>query len=43
MTGDVTRFKQQAGEHAASLVVSGTVVGLGSGSTAIFAARRVAP
>jgi ribose 5-phosphate isomerase A len=42
VTGDVARFKQQAGEHAASLVVSGMVVGLGSGSTAIFATRRIA-
>lgn len=36
------RFKQQAGEYAASLVESGMVVGLGTGSTAIFATRRVA-
>ncbi|PKR88809.1 ribose 5-phosphate isomerase A [Pleomorphomonas diazotrophica] len=36
------RFKQQAGEHAASLVQSGMVVGLGTGSTAIFATRKIA-
>lgn len=42
MTEDTTRFKQEAGEYAASLVESGMVVGLGTGSTAIFATRRVA-
>ncbi len=36
-----TRLKQQAGELAAGLVESGMVIGLGSGSTAIFATRRV--
>ena len=35
-------LKQQAGETAADLVESGMVVGLGSGSTAIFATRRIA-
>ncbi|WP_370677469.1 ribose-5-phosphate isomerase RpiA [Pleomorphomonas sp. PLEO] len=35
-------FKQQAGEHAAGLVQSGMVVGLGTGSTAIFATREIA-
>lgn len=35
-------FKQHAGEQAASLVQSGMVVGLGTGSTAIFAIRRIA-
>jgi len=35
-------FKQQAGEWAAALVQSGMVIGLGTGSTAIFAIRRVA-
>lgn len=35
-------FKQMAGEHAASLVQSGMVVGLGTGSTAIFATRKIA-
>ena len=42
MTDDANRFKQLAGEQAASLVASGMVVGLGSGSTAIFATRRIA-
>ena len=42
MTDAAARFKQQAGEQAASLVQSGMVVGLGTGSTAIFAIRRVA-
>jgi ribose 5-phosphate isomerase A len=34
-------LKQQAGEAAAALVESGMVVGLGTGSTAIFATRRI--
>jgi ribose 5-phosphate isomerase A len=42
MTEDAARLKQQAGEQAASLVESGMVIGLGTGSTAIFATRRVA-
>ncbi len=36
------RLKQDAGDLAAGLVESGMVVGLGTGSTAIFATRRVA-
>lgn len=36
------RLKQQAGEYSASLVQSGMVVGLGTGSTAIFATRKIA-
>ena len=35
-------LKQQAGEYAAAFVESGMIVGLGSGSTAIFATRRIA-
>lgn len=35
-------LKQQAGEFAAALVESGMVLGLGSGSTAIFATRHIA-
>ena len=42
MTDAAARFKRQAGEQAASLVQSGMVVGLGTGSTAIFAIRRIA-
>jgi ribose 5-phosphate isomerase A len=42
MTDAASGLKQQAGEHAASLVQSGMVVGLGTGSTAIFAIRRIA-
>ena len=42
MTDAAAGFKRQAGERAASLVQSGMVVGLGTGSTAIFAIRRVA-
>jgi ribose 5-phosphate isomerase A len=34
-------WKRQAGERAAALVTSGMVVGLGTGSTAIFATRRL--
>ena len=37
-----TRFKQQAAERAVDFVESGMVLGLGTGSTAIFATRRVA-
>lgn len=39
---DITRLKQQAAYQAASLVQSGMVVGLGHGSTAIWAVRRIA-
>jgi ribose 5-phosphate isomerase A len=35
-------YKQQAAEHAVSLVESGMAVGLGTGSTAEFATRRLA-
>jgi ribose 5-phosphate isomerase A len=42
MTDAPASYKQQAGEQAASLVRSGMVVGLGTGSTAIFAIRRIA-
>ncbi|MCY3833636.1 MAG: ribose-5-phosphate isomerase RpiA [Chloroflexi bacterium] len=39
---NVKALKQQAGEFAATFVESGMLVGLGSGSTAIFATRRIA-
>ena len=42
MTVDFSELKRQAGEYAATLVQSGMVCGLGSGSTAIFATRRIA-
>jgi ribose 5-phosphate isomerase len=43
MTDDAAaRLKQEAGEQAAALVDSGMVVGLGTGSTAIFA-RAASP
>jgi ribose 5-phosphate isomerase A len=42
MSDDAAGLKQQAGEHAAALVGSGMVVGLGTGTTAIFATRRIA-
>jgi ribose 5-phosphate isomerase A len=35
------RFKQEAGEYAVGFVESGMVVGLGTGSTAIHAVRRL--
>jgi ribose 5-phosphate isomerase A len=35
------RHKQEAAERAVELVTSGMVVGLGTGSTAIFAVRRI--
>ena len=42
MIADPSGLKWQAGEHAAALVQSGLVCGLGSGSTAIVATRRIA-
>ncbi len=39
---NTSTLKKQAGETAADFVESGMVVGLGSGSTAIFATRRIA-
>jgi len=39
---DLSQLKRQAGEYAATFVESGMVVGLGHGSTAIFAVRRIA-
>jgi ribose 5-phosphate isomerase A len=41
MDDAAARLKQAAGEQAAALVESGMVVGLGTGSTAIFATRRI--
>lgn len=41
-TEDTLLLKQQAGTHASRFVESGMVVGLGHGSTAIFAARSIA-
>ena len=38
----VSRQKQQAAEYAVGFVESGMVVGLGTGSTAVFAVRRLA-
>lgn len=42
MTGEAESYKQAAGEHAARFVESGMLVGLGTGSTAIFATRHIA-
>lgn len=39
---DVIELKRKAGVYAADFVESGAVVGLGHGSTAIFAIRRIA-
>ena len=39
---NINTLKKQTGEYAVNLVDSGMVVGLGSGSTAIFATRRIA-
>ena len=39
---NVQNLKQQAGEYAADLIEPGMVIGLGTGSTAIFATRRIA-
>ena len=39
---DTAHFKQQAGEYAVQFVTSGMIVGLGHGSTAIFAIRAIA-
>lgn len=42
MNLNVPRLKRQAGEHAVKFVESGMVIGLGHGTTAIFALRRIA-
>jgi ribose 5-phosphate isomerase A len=42
LNADIVQFKQQAGWYAVRFVESGMVVGLGHGSTAIFAVRRIA-
>jgi len=42
MTDQKAIYKQQAAEHAAQLVASGMAVGLGTGSTAIFATQYIA-
>jgi ribose 5-phosphate isomerase A len=39
---DTAQLKQQAGWYAADFVESGTVVGLGHGSTTVFTIRRIA-
>jgi DeoR/GlpR family transcriptional regulator of sugar metabolism len=38
----VTKFKEEASRRAVEFVQSGMKVGLGTGSTAIFAMRRIA-
>ena len=39
---DIQTLKRQAGEYAAQFVESGMIIGLGTGSTAIFATRHIA-
>ena len=39
---DNAELRRLAGERAAELVASGTIVGLGHGRTALFAVRRIA-
>ena len=39
---DVVQLKRRAAERAVDFVESGMVLGLGHGSTAIFAVRRIA-
>ena len=40
--GSSAEYKRQAGERAAELVESGMIVGLGTGTTALYAVRRIA-
>jgi ribose 5-phosphate isomerase A len=42
VSDDVLAFKRAAAEHAVTFLESGMVVGLGTGSTAVWAVRRVA-
>lgn len=42
MTEEISRFKQEAAEHAVECVKPGMVVGLGHGSTAAFAVKHIA-
>jgi len=42
LNADIIQLKQQTGRYAVDFVESGMVVGLGHGSTAIFAVRRIA-
>jgi ribose 5-phosphate isomerase A len=41
MTTDTSLYKQQAADRAVEFVQSGMVLGLGTGSTAIFATRKI--
>ena len=42
MSDDLTQYKKQAAEKAVEFIESGMIVGLGVGSTAIWAVRRLA-
>jgi len=42
ISDQIAQYKQQAAEHAVTFVKSGMVVGLGHGSTTIFAIRHIA-
>ena len=41
-SAQLVQLKRKAGRHAVKFVESGMVVGLGHGSTAVFAVRRIA-
>ena len=41
MTPDLSKFKQEAAEKAVTFVRSGMVVGMGEGTTAVFAIRKI--
>jgi ribose 5-phosphate isomerase A len=41
VASEATRYKQQAAERAVDLVSSGMMVGLGTGTTSVFAIRRL--
>jgi ribose 5-phosphate isomerase A len=42
VTEDISRLKQEAAERAVDFVKSGMIVGLGHGSTSLFALKRIA-
>src|SRR5689334_8056289 len=39
---DANQLKQQAAEHAVQYIKSGMIIGLGAGSTAVLALRKIA-
>ncbi len=42
MTSDILQLKQQAADQAVAAITSGMIIGLGTGSTALLAVRRLA-